>query len=106
MKDFFDVQKMSILFEFDGPTLVQAIRATFNRRKTSLPSKVPDAFTRAFALAKRTQWEAFIRRNALPDESFSGVVESLHEFLYRPLRAASRSEAFAENWNPGGPWSS
>jgi nucleotidyltransferase AbiEii toxin of type IV toxin-antitoxin system len=106
MKDFFDVQKMSILFEFDGPTLVQAIRATFNRRKTSLPSRVPEAFTRAFALAKRTQWEAFIRRNALPDESFSGVVESLHEFLYRPLRAASRSEAFAENWNPGGPWSS
>ena len=104
MKDFFDIRRMSLLFEFNGPTLVEAIAATFNRRKTRLPGAVPEAFTRDFAVGKRTQWEAFIRRNALSDEPFATVVAAAYEFLYRPLRAASRSETFTENWGPGGPW--
>ncbi|HEY5704870.1 MAG TPA: nucleotidyl transferase AbiEii/AbiGii toxin family protein [Terrimicrobiaceae bacterium] len=37
MKDFYDLWFLSRTFEFDGPTLVGAIRATFNRRKTPLP---------------------------------------------------------------------
>jgi hypothetical protein len=30
-KDFYDVRRMSLVFEFDGRTLVEAIEATFNR---------------------------------------------------------------------------
>jgi len=34
MKDFYDVWKLSQQFEFDGETMVEAIRATFSRRQT------------------------------------------------------------------------
>jgi predicted nucleotidyltransferase component of viral defense system len=34
MKDFYDIVVLSRMFEFDGQLLVQAIRATFERRKT------------------------------------------------------------------------
>jgi hypothetical protein len=49
MKDFYDVWFLSRRFEFDGETLVRAIRATFDRRKTKLPTSVPLALTQEFA---------------------------------------------------------
>jgi Nucleotidyl transferase AbiEii toxin, Type IV TA system len=104
LKDFYDVRKMSVLFEFEGQTLVDAIRATFNRRKTPISTAVPEAFTQEFAIAKQMQWEAFIRRNHLPGEAFIDVIEAISRFLYRPLQAANRSERFGETWPAGGPW--
>jgi Nucleotidyl transferase AbiEii toxin, Type IV TA system len=65
------------LIEFYGRTLVDAIEAKFNRRKTNLPTTVPEVFTRGFALAKQIQWEAFIRRNDLSGEPFNAVVEPI-----------------------------
>lgn len=41
MKDFYDLLYLSQRFEFDGPTLKQVIKATFQRRATPLPE--PDA---------------------------------------------------------------
>jgi Nucleotidyl transferase AbiEii toxin, Type IV TA system len=66
MKDFYDVWFLSRRFEFDGETFVQAIRATFDRRKTQLPTSVPLALTLQFATLKIGQWNAFVRRNKLP----------------------------------------
>lgn len=104
LKDFYDVRKMSVLFDFEGPTLVDAIKATFNRRKTTIPTTLPEAFTQEFAIAKQVQWEAFIRRNYLPGEAFIDVIEAISKFLHRPLQAANRSETFGETWPAGGPW--
>jgi len=46
---------------FDGQTLRLAIRATFERRQTPLPSDLPLALTNEFAAdpQKRRQWDAF-----------------------------------------------
>lgn len=49
MKDFFDLLWLSRLFPFDGETLVKAIQATFERRKTDLPAKRPLPLTEGFA---------------------------------------------------------
>jgi hypothetical protein len=48
---------------FDGPTVAQAIRATFEHRQTALLA-TPVALTPAFAERsdKQAQWRAFIRR--------------------------------------------
>ena len=45
MKDFFDLFLLAKLFEFEGQLLVQAISATFNRRGTLLPTRIPTALT-------------------------------------------------------------
>ncbi|NOY86870.1 MAG: nucleotidyl transferase AbiEii/AbiGii toxin family protein [Deltaproteobacteria bacterium] len=43
MKDFYDVWLLSLLFEFDGRTLCEAIRNTFRQRSTPLPNGLPMA---------------------------------------------------------------
>jgi len=49
MKDFYDLWFLSRNFVFDGETLVSAIRATFSRRKTPLPTQLPTALYDEFA---------------------------------------------------------
>ena len=50
MKDFYDLWYLSHIFSFDGPTLRQALQATFERRggalshRTGLPIALTDAF--------------------------------------------------------------
>ncbi len=39
MKDFHDLHSLSTTFEFDGKTLAQAVRATFEHRHTDLPAR-------------------------------------------------------------------
>lgn len=67
MKDFYDLWILSKCFEYDGRTLVSAIRATFERRQTGLSMETPIALTDAFGsnIDKVTQWNAFVRRNRL-----------------------------------------
>ena len=62
MKDYFDLWILSRYTEFDGDTLRRAIRATFDRRKTTLPPDVPFGLTDGFAqdAEKQTQWQAFL----------------------------------------------
>jgi hypothetical protein len=89
MKDFHDLWFLTRRFPLDGPTLRQAIEATFARRGTVLPTwpePLSDAI--ANAPAKQTQWAAFIRRNGLtglPDQ-FAEVVVSVRKYLAPVLR--------------------
>jgi hypothetical protein len=49
MKDYFDLWFMSRHFEFEGPTLAAAVRATFERRGTLIPGRSPIALTMEYA---------------------------------------------------------
>jgi len=108
MKDFYDVWKLSQQFEFDGETMVEAIRATFARRQTPLPSGAPLALSDKFASdpLKMSQWAAFLRKSALKDQekSLEEVVNLLEGFLLPALEAAQTGERFACRWVSGGSW--
>lgn len=104
MKDFFDVWFLSQRFEFSGETLTEAIKATFQRRKTPLPNESPIAFSKDFASMKELQWKSFLSRNRLGQVPFSEVLESLQTFAMPPLEAALKDKAFSHMWLPGGPW--
>lgn len=109
MKDFFDIVVLSQQFTFDGALLARAIRATFERRRTPLPSGLPVALTPAFAndATKRTQWNAFVRKSGVtgapPD--LASATAPLVTFLSRPLEIAVSGDAWAGRWTGGGPWS-
>jgi predicted nucleotidyltransferase component of viral defense system len=64
MKDYFDIAFLAGSREFEGETLGRAIRGTFARRQTPLPSTLPQGLQEAFAAdaQKRSQWQAFVRR--------------------------------------------
>lgn len=108
MKDFFDLWVLCRSFDFFGPTLCKALRATFRRRKTEFPYAVPVALTDAFAtdVAKQTQWKAFGTRSGLSSEvaPLAAVLSLLREFLVPPMQATRASDHFEQQWHSGGPW--
>lgn len=109
MKDFYDLWLISQQLPVSGSTLVKAIRATFDRRETSIPDEAPVALSEEFTedANKIIQWQAFLRRSGLEDApgELSTVVPELQTFLTAPLVAAAKGEGFNPNWKDGGPWS-
>jgi len=94
MKDFYDVWVLSKAYGFDPDRLAKAIAATFERRRTAIPSEVPDALTSEFArdASKRRQWDAFVRELAAGPDSLETVVSDLAAFLM-PMAVKARALA-------------
>jgi hypothetical protein len=107
MKDFHDVHVLASSFAFAGPVLAEAIRATFERRRTALPDAEPLVLSREFLAApeRQTQWRAFLRRGRLPGPQDAGeLAEALRRFLAPVLGALTQGEGFPRTWPAGGPW--
>ncbi len=108
MRDFFDIYALAQRESFDGQRLAQAIRATFDRRRTQPPGDLPLALTPEFAASreKQTQWRAFLRKSGLTTapEDLGPVVERLAVFLGPAIAAARRDPPPGAIWQPGGPW--
>lgn len=108
MKDFYDLWTLAREFEFAGPVLCQALRATFEKRQTKLPSTIPTGLAPAFAAdpTKQTQWDAFLKRSRVtsPGTDIADVVQVLGEFLLPPMYALANSQPFDQYWAPKGPW--
>ena len=104
MKDFYDLWFLSQHFEFDGNTLVTALRATFARRKTELPESTPHALTNDFPKTKSVQWMAFLRKSNLQPLEMLAVIEAIRRFADAPLSHASRSKSFPKHWTLESGW--
>ncbi len=108
MKDFCDLWTFAAQFEFEGASLSRALKATFARRKTALPTAPPLALTAEFYQdkAKQSQWDAFLRKGLLRSQrkTLSEVAEMLTEFLMPPALATANGQAFQKLWTAGGPW--
>lgn len=94
MKDLYDIWVLARTSEFKGDRLARAIAATFARRKTEIPSELPDALTPAFAedAAKVQQWDAFVADVAFQPGTLVDVIKDLAAFLM-PHAAAARARA-------------
>lgn len=108
MKDFYDLWIISRQFPFEGGLLVDAIKATFKRRGTSIPDGTPIGLSEEFASDKEKAilWKAFLNRTDMKDDSLdlAEMLDGLQVFLMPPLSAAKKSEVFAQKWQKGGPW--
>jgi len=107
MKDYFDLWVMSRYSNFDGDTLRRAIRATFDRRNTTLPPEAPFGLSDDFArdVQKQVQWQAFLGKNKLQALSLEDVVAMLRDFLLPVISAAKSGNDYPKYWSAGGPWS-
>jgi predicted nucleotidyltransferase component of viral defense system len=108
MKDFFDVWTLTRSFDYDGRVLCQAMKVTFERRKTELPSTAPMALTPEFYgdRTKQSQWEAFLKRSQLAAQSttLDEVAAVLRDFLLPPASAVVEGESFESRWTPTTGW--
>jgi len=90
MKDFYDMWALSKTFTFDPERLSRAIRATFARRNTVIPTEKPDALTEAFAadLSKQRQWTAFVADIIDAPRELRQVIVDIGPFLMRAANQA------------------
>ena len=107
MKDFCDMWRLAQTFAFEGEALAQAIRATFDCRRTSIPGEVPTALTSQFLEEKDGGvWRAFFRRGTMSVlyRPFPEVGELLRSFIVPVAQALASGEELPMIWSPGGPW--
>lgn len=102
MKDYYDLYCLPRLFGFDGPTLTDAIRATFQRRRTEIPRETPPALSAEFAADTDAgaRWSAFIRRTPLLMEPpmMAKLVEEIADFVMPPAKAARGDGPVPMEW--------
>lgn len=105
MKDFYDIWLLSRQFDFDGPRLTEAVRLTFERRETLIPSTI-EAFDETFVEAKQVQWTAFWRRlqhDHVP-ASFHYIASAVEAFLAPLAATLSQGQPVPASWTAPGPW--
>lgn len=105
MKDFYDIWLLSRLFDFDCVILTEAIRQTFERRGTQLPSEI-DAFSDSFIDSKQGQWTAFWKRldqEHVP-KKLRDVVIGIKKFLSPAIFYFSSEKSNPGKWKASGPW--
>ncbi len=104
MKDFFDLWFLAKTESYKLSLLRRAVIATFERRRTAMPSGLPFALTEEFLTddTKNQQWQAFLRRldlaGSTPDLPQAG--KEIAAFVH-PTFAPGDEEA---TWQSGGPW--
>ena len=108
MKDFFDLWVLAKHSGFDGPVLLRAVAATFERRRTAVPQGIPIGLSYEFIndAQKEKQWQAFLRKNALEPMPLAVVIADLREFLLPVLATISAHGSLDTGWRAGEGWRS
>ncbi len=107
LKDYFDIWLLSQERRFDGPILLQAIKATFRNRRTPIPSGLPLPLSQEFAEHQQKQWTAFLNKfggASAELNHFPLIVSQLKDFILPLLRAAADDKPFDKTWQPKGKW--
>ncbi len=106
MKDYYDIHYLQRRFRYSGQDLHEAIRQTFQRRRTDLPETLPVGLSREFSEnpQKQRQWEAFLRKNGLAKiGNLPEVVAQITAFV---MPVFTDSEIAEKYWIPAMGWSS
>ncbi len=106
MKDFYDIWLLSRQFDFSGKDLAQAIRLTFNQRKTNLPNNL-EHLSADFAIAKQNQWAAFknkLKQDFIPNNIIE-VIEHNNLFLSPIITSIQSNQSPPAKWSASNQWS-
>ena len=99
MKDYYDIYYLANKFDFDGKTLTEALKRTFENRGHNFTIEQFDQIT-AFADDEEMQkkWKAFCRKIDTKTADFNTVLKTIKEFLIDPFTAAVENKEFEEKW--------
>lgn len=107
MKDFYDIYTLAREMEFDGATLCEAIRQTFERRQTPIPTEAPLALTNNFFENKDKilQWKAFTKKAKLSgDINLQKVCAEIERFIMPAATQSAAAQKFQNRWNNETGW--
>lgn len=108
MKDFYDILLMMHQYDFNGTELVEALKRTFEHRKTPLPEHKP-LFTEEIYNEKSDRqalWKAFLQKGDIKNapEKLCITAREIEKFLINPLNAIHRGQEFSKHWEASGLW--
>ncbi|MBL7131066.1 MAG: nucleotidyl transferase AbiEii/AbiGii toxin family protein [Candidatus Omnitrophica bacterium] len=108
MKDFYDICLMMRQFDFDGPKLIEALKGTFEHRKTPLPEHKTLFAEEIYDETSDRQmlWSAFLKKGDIKyaPEKLRTTAREIEQFLIKPLDAIRRTQEFSKEWKAAGPW--
>ena len=99
MKDYYDIYYLANKFDFDGATLTEALRKTFENRGhtfTAEQFELVTAFDSDEAMQKK--WKAFVRKIDTKTDDYSIVLKTIKAFLTKAFTAAVKGKEFTEKW--------
>lgn len=99
MKDYYDIYYLANKFDFNGKTLTEALKRTFENRGHSFTIEQFNRIT-AFADDEEMQkkWKAFVCKIDTKTDDYGTVLKTIKVFLTNPFAAAVESREFTGNW--------
>lgn len=106
MKDYYDIYYLANKFDFDGATLTEALKKTFENRGHSFTiEQFEQVMTFDNDDAMQKKWKAFIRKIDTKTDDYSTVLKTIKEFLTKPFTAAVGGKESTEKWSAtNGEW--
>ena len=99
MKDYYDIYYLANKFDFDGATLTEALRKTFeNRGHIFTTDQFEQVMTFGSDDAMQKKWKAFVRKIDTKTDNYNTVLKTIKTFLGKPFVAAIEDENFTEQW--------
>ena len=106
MKDYYDIYYLANKFDFDGATLTEALKKTFENRGHSFTIEQFEQvmrFDNDEAMQKK--WKAFVRKIGIKTDDYSTVLKTIKVFLTKPFTAAVGGKVFTPKWSANnGEW--
>ncbi len=100
MKDYYDIYYLANRFDFDGATLTEALKKTFeNRGHKFTIEQFEQVMTFGSDDAMQKKWKAFVRKIETKIDDFSKVIGVIDLFLAEPIKAAVENTSFTAHWN-------
>ena len=99
MKDYYDIYYLANKFDFDGATLTEALKKTFENRLHTFTAEQFDqvmSFDNDDAMQKK--WKAFVRKIETKTDDFSKVIKTINLFLAEPFKAVVENQNFTAKW--------
>lgn len=100
MKDYYDIYYLANKFDFDGATLTEALKKTFeNRGHTFTAEQFEQVMVFDDDEAMQKKWKAFVRKIDTKTDDYSTVLRTIKTFLTKPFTAAIKGTRFTELWS-------
>lgn len=99
MKDYYDIYYLANKFDFDGATLTEALRKTFeNRGHIFTVEQFEQVMTFDSDEAMQKKWKAFCRKIDTKTDDYGTVLRTINTFLSEPFTSALQNKEHINQW--------
>lgn len=100
MKDYYDIYYLANKFDFDGATLTDALKKTFeNRGHDFTIEQFEQVMTFDDDAGMQKKWKAFCRKIDVKTDDYSAVLGTIKKFLTEPLKKVFNGSYFRGHWS-------